>query len=144
LLDRLTVCNTGGRAPPLPLDLDGVVPVGFEEAEATLPFSARSLPGYRLLTEYFAFPQKFCFFDLAGFGEDVRTQLGNDIEICLHLDRSNPDLEHNVRHNTFRLGCTPVVNLFKQRADPIRFSREESEYRVVPDQRRAGEACEVY
>ena len=40
-------------------------PVGFERDEGLLPYPARSFLGYRLLTEYFAFPQKFLFFDLA-------------------------------------------------------------------------------
>ena len=39
-------------------------PVGFEPAEAILPYSARMFAGYRLLTEYFSFPEKFSFFDL--------------------------------------------------------------------------------
>lgn len=35
--------------------------VGFDEADALIPPVARSHPAYRLLTEYFAFPEKFNF-----------------------------------------------------------------------------------
>jgi type VI secretion system protein ImpG len=37
---------------------------------------------------------------------------------------------------TFRLGCTPVVNLFTQQAEPIRLDQTQHEYRVVPEVRR--------
>ena len=41
-------------------------PVGFTDAEALLPVTLRSFQGYRLLQEYFAFPQRFRFFELTG------------------------------------------------------------------------------
>ena len=39
-------------------------PAGFAADEALIPFQANSHPAYRLLTEYFAFPDKFNFIDL--------------------------------------------------------------------------------
>ncbi len=39
-------------------------PVGFERDEGLFDYPARSFLGYRLLTEYFAFPQKFLFLDV--------------------------------------------------------------------------------
>lgn len=38
--------------------------VGFGRDEAILPYGDTSFQGYRLLQEYFCFPQKFLFFDL--------------------------------------------------------------------------------
>jgi type VI secretion system protein ImpG len=35
----------------------------------------------------------------------------------------------------FRLGCTPIVNLYQQRAEPIALTHDQFEYRVVPDAR---------
>ncbi len=45
-------------------------PVGFAEDEGMLPYPRRVFPGYRLLQEYFAFPDKFLFLrpDRAGEG----------------------------------------------------------------------------
>ena len=40
--------------------------VGFADDEALLPVGARSFQGYRLLHEYFAFPQRFLFFRKEG------------------------------------------------------------------------------
>jgi type VI secretion system protein ImpG len=38
-----------------------IEPVGFIDEEALLPVVARSFRGYRLLHEYFTFPQRFLF-----------------------------------------------------------------------------------
>ena len=117
--------------------------MGFERDEGMLPYSTRSFLGYRLLTEYFAFPQKFLFFDLAGLGRQVLQKAGNQLEVFFYLNRTSVDLEQNVTADTFQLGCTPIVNLYRQRAEPIALTHTETEYRVVPDARRPL-AHEVY
>jgi type VI secretion system protein ImpG len=38
--------------------------------------------------------------------------------------------------DTLALGCTPIVNLFPQRCEPIRLTNTDIEYRIVPDARR--------
>src|SRR5437764_278502 len=53
-----------GEAQPVHLPAGSVLPVGFRDEEDVLPYPAQSHPGYRLLQEYFAFPEKFHFFDL--------------------------------------------------------------------------------
>jgi type VI secretion system protein ImpG len=128
---------------PVVLDRRCLRAVGFEPDEGMLPYSTRSFLGYRLLTEYFAFPQKFLFFDLAGLGRSSLQQAGNQLEIYLYLNRSSVDLEQNVTGDTLQLGCTPIVNLYGQRAEPIPLTHTETEYRVVPDARRPL-AHEVY
>ena len=131
--------------PPAILSRGNIRPVGFAADEGMLPYPSRSFLGYRLLTEYFAFPQKFLFFDL--FWDQVtagqRAELGNTVEFFFYFDRSVPEIEHGVSRETFVTGCTPIVNLFPQRAEPIRLTHSESEYRVVPDSRRPL-ATEVY
>lgn len=118
------------------LPADCITAPGFGPDEGMLPYSARSFLGYRLLTEYFAFPRKFSFVDVAGLTDVALQRFGNDLEIVFYLDKTAPDLEHYVAAETFRLGCTPIVNLYKQRAEPIHLSHAESEYRVAPDARR--------
>jgi type VI secretion system protein ImpG len=110
--------------------------VGFERDEGLLPYSARSFLGHRLLSEYFAFPEKFLFVDIAGLTGRFPPKLGNRLELFFYLDRTTPELEPNVSADTFRLGCVPIVNLYRQRAEPIQLTQTEYEYRVVPDARR--------
>jgi len=120
-------------------------PVGFHREEALVDHSARSLPAYQLITEYFAFPEKFLFFDLFGFEDGALARFHQDREICIDiwLDQHVDDLELKVGPDAFKLGCTPAINLFGQAAEPIRLTHTQSEYRVVPDVRRA-QAYEVY
>ena len=56
------------------------------------------------------------------------------IDIC--LDRHVESLERYVTAQTFQLGCCPIINLFQQRAESMRLTQHQSEYRVVPDARR--------
>jgi type VI secretion system protein ImpG len=139
------VAIVGSRDDPAPILLgrEAVRPVGFEEDEGLLPYPPRSFPGYRLLTEYFAFPQKFLFLDLDLPAPERLVGLGDQMEIDLFLARGAPDLARHISADTFQLGCTPIVNLYRQRAEPIALSQADFEYRVVPD-RRQPRAHEVY
>ena len=84
-------------------------------------------------SEFFAFPYKFHFVDLRGLRRACRAGYQKQLEIVLFLDRSWPKLEQDVTAETFRLGCTPVINLFEQTAEPIPLTKARNEYRVVPD-----------
>jgi type VI secretion system protein ImpG len=115
-------------------------PLGFEEDESLLPYPRRSFDGYRLLQEYFAFPQKFLFFDLSGLEVMSTFSSGDEIEILFHFGRfDRPErqqaLEVGVSTETFRLGCTPAINLFSQAAEPILLTQTQHEYRVTADAR---------
>ncbi len=135
------------RPSPAPTDTQAQLlpagalePVGFAVAEGILPYSDRSFLGYRLLQEYFTFPEKFFFVDLKLKGLS-RRGFGRAFEISILLKQ--PDQPHRlvalgqaVGPETFQLGCTPVVNLFERVAEPIRLSQTKTEYHVVPDQYR--------
>ncbi|MCC6591276.1 MAG: type VI secretion system baseplate subunit TssF [Bryobacterales bacterium] len=115
--------------------------VGFRQEEGLVPFPRRSFWGYRLLQEYFSFPEKFCFLDLSGFDRVAAAGFGRKIEILFYLsDFERGDrrqmLELGVSPGTFRLGCAPVINLFDQVAEPILLEQKKYEYRIVPDARR--------
>jgi type VI secretion system protein ImpG len=122
--------------------------VGFGRDEGMLPYSDRSFLGYRLLQEYFTFPEKFLFFDLTGLDRLSLTDFGSAFEILISFKEPEskhlvPALEQSITANTFQLGCTPVVNLFERVAEPIRLSHTKAEYRVVPDLHRQS-TTEVY
>ena len=141
----LSVAFADGPSDPQPVIVDPsvITPVGFEADQGMLPYPARSFVGYRLLTEFFAFPEKFLFFDIGGLDAKTLVGAGGTLEIFVYLDRSATELERGVAKDTLQLGCTPIVNLFAQRADPIRLTHGQSEYRVVADARRP-RGVEVY
>lgn len=130
--------------PALPVFLppDAIQQVGFEKSEGMLPYTARSFIGYKLLTEYFAFPYKFLFFDVEGLNLAAANKFGSQFEIVIHLRDVSPP-RAAVTKETFRLNCTPIVNLFTQTADPIYLSQQKYEYHVLPDVHRQS-VTEVY
>lgn len=138
----VAVATSADDSDPYLLPPECLQPVGFERDEALVEYPARSFWGYRLLSELFAFPEKFLFVRLAGL-EPARSRLNQRMVIFVYLNRNVRDLERNVDRETFLLGCTPIINLFSHRAEPMALSHQESEYRVVPDARRPT-AYEVY
>lgn len=111
---------------------EALKPVGFEDNESLLPYTERSFKGYRLLTEYFAFPYKFLFFDVHGVDKAIAKKFGGYFDIFIHLKDVTPPIAPVVTE-TFRLGCTPVINLFSRMADPLYISQQKYEYHVIPD-----------
>ena len=122
---------------PTPLPAACVQPAGFAPEEALYPWPARSFSGFRLMTEYFALPEKFLFVDLTGL--DARTMIceGNRLEIFVYFDVAAPELERRLQPDCLAIGCTPIVNLFSHQCEPIRLDHRKTEYQVVPDNRRA-------
>ncbi len=113
-----------------------VRPLGFEDDEALLPVTARSFHGYRLLAEYFSFPQRYRFVELAGLARSLQSLDTDEIEVVILLGRGDAGLESVVDGANFALFCTPAVNLFPKRADRIHISEGAYEYHVVPDRTR--------
>jgi len=128
---------------PVFLGKDAIQPVGFSEDEGLLPYPAASFIGYRLLTEYFAYPEKFLFFDINYLGDAIAKDASNELNLYIYLANTNVDLEHNINAATFALFCTPIINLFSQVAEPINLDHTQQEYLVTPDSRNPN-GMEVY
>jgi type VI secretion system protein ImpG len=123
------------------LSANAVQQVGFAPEEGVLPYPRQAFVGYRLLQEYFSFPEKFFFIDLGGFEQLAAGGISSSAEVLFLIsgfDRADQrqTIELGVSDKTFRLGCTPVVNLFPVVAEPIRLEQKRYEYRIVPDARR--------
>ncbi|MEW6730067.1 MAG: type VI secretion system baseplate subunit TssF [Acidobacteriota bacterium] len=134
----------GSARQPVPILLapTSLKTVGFEPDEGMLPYTAQSFIGYRLLTEYFAFPAKFLFFDVTGLELAAQANFGDRFEILIHLRNVTPP-SSNVDTNTFQLGCAPIVNLFEKIAEPIQLTQQQYQYHVIPDVHRQM-ATEIY
>ena len=123
------------------LPASSLTPVGFAADEGLLDYDNRSFMGYRLLSEYFAFPDKFLFVELNGLDHPALAHKGDKLSIQIFL-RDYPDSErHNrlaqsLNNSNFKLGCTPAINLFRHAADPIRISHHKTTYPVLADARK--------
>ncbi len=133
-----------GKRPPSPVFLTpgNLFPVGFGEMEGLLPYPSRSFYGYRLLSEFFAFPEKYLFFEITGLDQAARAGFGDQFDLLLTFrDRAASKL--TVDASNFKLGCTPIVNLFRKTAEPIQLTQQQNEYQVIPDIHRQM-ATEIY
>ncbi|MCC7174059.1 MAG: type VI secretion system baseplate subunit TssF [Bryobacterales bacterium] len=136
------------RRPPVVLGPGDWRPLGFGEEHAVLPYPRRAFAGYRLLQEYFAFPEKFFFFDLCGLDKVRAAGFGEKIEVLFLIapfERSERQqaLEVGVSAKTLRLNCSPAANLFPLTAEPMLLDQTKYEYQVVPDARRRN-ALEIF
>jgi len=118
-----------------------IQPVGFADDQALLPVDPRAFQGYRLLREYFAFPQRFLFFQLNGLNAALRTCKAAEVDLLLLLrprenlaaDRS-PQLEDKVDASHLELFCTPAINLFAlDEMDRVPVDSRFNEFQAIPD-----------
>lgn len=115
--------------------------VGFAEDEAMLPYTRRSFVGYRLLQEYFAFPEKFFFVELSGLEQLGAAGFGERAELVFlisEFERAERQqvLETGVSAKSLRPDATPIINVFNHTAEPILLDQVRHEYPIVPDVRR--------
>ena len=125
------------------IDASCIRRVGFENKQKLLPYDAMSFQGYRLLHEYFAFPQRFMYVELTNLGEAIRNCDDNLLDIIVLFREPKIELEGTINADNFGLFCTPAINLFEKRLDRIPVSDKFFEFHVVPDRTRAHD-FEVY
>lgn len=107
---------------------------GFDENQALLPYETQAFQGYRLIHEYFAFPQKYSFISIGDLQRGMASASAeNGFELVILLDRSAAELEPLVDKQQFALHCTPAVNLMSRRPDRIALAPDRYEYHVVVD-----------
>jgi len=105
--------------------------VGFGEDEGLFPYPSHSFLGYRLLQEYFTLPSKFLFVDLHGLAALGSFESADAFDVVLNF-RERPPEGLRVSAESFRLHCTPVVNLLARDADPIRLDHRRVNYLLRP------------
>jgi type VI secretion system protein ImpG len=110
--------------------------VGLSEEEALLPTGPPSFQGYRLLSEYFAFPERFLFFTLTGLGAAIRQTTGTELELFILLDRENKVLARGLSTDNFLLNSAPAINVFPKRLDRIHIAERTHEHHVIGDRSR--------
>jgi type VI secretion system protein ImpG len=122
------------RMPTIPIR-----PVGFADDEALIPFGARSRVAHRILAEYFAFPDKFNFFDidLPALLERVPADLSR-LTLHLAISEIQPGSDQarmlaSLSTENLRQGCTPVVNLFSRPGVPITYDQRSADYTLLAD-----------
>jgi type VI secretion system protein ImpG len=138
------VASVGLRLPSVrdgalqPLNGVHFKPAGFGPSTRVWPVMDpgrnESVDREQTLLEYFVFPQKFHFVDLCGFDSATvpagETRMTFEIELDARMPGDQP-----VGRESFRLFCTPVINLFEVDALPLQpadWHDKEHRVRVQP------------
>lgn len=108
---------------------------GFEDDCALLPSDGRSFRGYRLLTEYFACPERFLFVRLEALGKAFAT-CSDACDVVFLFGRSAPALAGAVTAANLRLFATPAINLFEKQLGRVPITPTSHEYLLTPDRTR--------
>ncbi len=143
----IALAHSADDTQPIILDAKTLQAVGFAAEESLLPYHSRTFAGYRFLTEFFALPEKFLFFELKNLTASLQAKFtapGERLEIFFYLDQLNPVLEKNLTAQFFALGCTPIINLFAKQAEPFELTHTQSEYHLIADAHQPPQATEIY
>lgn len=105
------------------------VPVGFGKQDTLLPWSKNSHSGYRILLEYFCFPDSFFFFDVKGMPSLPSDLHADSFTLRLRFSRPLPG-DVKLRRESLRLFCTPAINLFSHDAEPILLREKKKKYPI--------------
>ncbi len=108
---------------------------GFTEEDedgALVPYARQTFRGYRLLQEYFAFPERFFFVEIRGLNQFEASGDGHPFEVKIAFD-TRISRELRPTENDIRINCVPIVNLFDAKAEPVMVNHRQPEYQIIPD-----------
>ena len=126
-----------GNGRWIALDRLPIRPVGFAPEDALIDAASEAAKPFQLLAEYFAFPDKFDFLDLdaasmlAAAGPCRTLTLHVAIE-GVHEDSWAGQRIAQLSPRHLKLCCTPVINLFPTKAEPIKIDALAHAYVVNP------------
>ena len=130
------VTSTDGAVNQFELDASNITfPTINMLAAGDLTVDGRSSKGYQALTDYFVFPEKYLFFDIKGIGGAWSLD-DEGFNLFLHFDDSHPELAQAVDNQTLHLGCTPIVNLYRDHTEVFDASQCHGEQKLVVDKTR--------
>lgn len=117
------------------LPADALLFPGFSPEEALLPYPRNVFDGYRILQEYFVFPQRFHFFSVSCLNTLWPVYEAEQVRIEFHFTRPMPA---NIRigDTDISLYCAPAVNLFEHSAEPIDLDGRDEQVYLQPSGQR--------
>ena len=140
LSDRLVGCAVRINDKVIPLDNfddkadHAIAWQGFDENQNVLPDDSGSQRAYRLLQEYFSFPDKFYFFDVTRLkASGALDEAIDSFELLFMLDETSTAI--NLNNDSFALNCFPAINLFLKSFKPVQLKQNQHEYRLFADER---------
>lgn len=107
-------------------------PIGFDVEETILPYQAASFGGFKLLTEFFMFSERFNGFRFE-LGQVLKRVTGHQFKLQIFVDELSVDLARSLSAQHFSLFTTPLVNLHQMVSDPVEIDFFKKQYPIVLD-----------
>lgn len=120
-----------------------VEPVGLNYTERVAPSQSPASVTYPLFVEFFAFPEKFLFFDVVSSHLSLTTETVA-IDIALDHRHHYSSLKNYLNQSHLRVNCVPIVNLFTQIAEPICKNVLQTDYHLIADHQLSAAEIEIY
>lgn len=131
----VAVSDSGGRIVKY-LGKDNFSMCGFDDAEQMFGLCGDGELGLSVVEDFFAFPEKFSFFQVLGLADlDLGSFISDgaaQINIHLILDDVLPSTI-GLRRDAIKLNCFPVTNIFKKTSDPVVVHEKNYRYRLSAD-----------
>jgi len=107
------------------LDKNHLQAEGLDAEQSLFPYDPRENAASNLLTEFFHFSQKFLFFSLT----ELDIQLTQKpLKITFLFDFSNIVLNNVITHESLKLNCIPIINIFPEISEPLHLTHTQTEY----------------
>ncbi|BBL88250.1 type VI secretion system protein ImpG [Vibrio rotiferianus] len=107
-------------------------PIGFDVNDTILPYQAASFGGFKLLTEFFMFPERFQGFKL-DLGNVMQHAIGSEFRIQIFLNEMSVVQARSIQAQHFSLFCTPLVNLQTKVSEPLQIDFTQKQYPIYLD-----------
>lgn len=98
--------------------------VGFTKNESVLSYPAHVLYSHPILNEFFAYPQKFLFFDL-----EIPEETSEFIKF--NFSTHEKSLELQISKESLLINCSPIINLYEHMAEPIPIKNHQNQYPLL-------------
>ncbi|UPK80249.1 type VI secretion system baseplate subunit TssF [Proteus vulgaris] len=104
-----------------------VEPIGFHAEDSLLPYPKNSYEGYRLLQEYFCFPEAFLSLAIKGLDNLPPALRSDAFTLSIQFECDIPEAML-ITEESIKINCVPAVNLFKSESEAINLTGKETEY----------------
>ncbi|NOH70355.1 type VI secretion system baseplate subunit TssF [Vibrio pectenicida] len=109
-----------------------IQPIGFDAEDTVLPYQAASFGGFKLLTEFFMFSERFLSFKL-DLGDVISRTSGSQFRIQIFLNEISVEVARGLQPQNFSLFFTPLVNLRNKVSEPIQIDFSQKQYPIYLD-----------
>lgn len=107
-------------------------PIGFKDINAMFIYPKNTFSGYRLLHEYFCYPEGYLFCDINGIPDYFNKISTNKFSLRLTFQKPLPNTIR-LHDELIKTNCAPVRNIFYYDCEPIILSGQRTEYPLAID-----------